>query len=110
MLYPPFTFFERDDSLLVNLDVDSGTGHVAGSIKEILKVVADGLDYIVTKFVEGIDWDGILASWSDGLSELKDGVGELFDAIADLFDTITKNTDEKAKSRQRSFWMADNLS
>lgn len=77
---------------------------ISDSIKEILKVIADYLDYIVTKFVEGIDWDGILESWSDGLSELKDGVGDLFDAISDLFDTITKNTDEKAKSRQRSFW------
>ena len=77
---------------------------ISDSIKEILKVIADYLDYIVTKFVEGIDWDGIRESWSDGLSELKDGVSDLFDAISDLFDTITKNTDEKAKSRQRSFW------
>ena len=49
MLHPPFTFFERDDSLLVNLDVDSGTGHVAGSIKEI----PDLSHFLIGVFIHG---------------------------------------------------------
>lgn len=77
---------------------------ISDGAKELLQTIADGLDFIVKHFLEGIDWEGIKKSWSDGIEELTKGVNELFKSIAALFGDIEDSTDDKAKNRQRSFW------
>lgn len=91
------------EKLLNFLEGDT-LANISDGAKELLQTIADGLDFIVKHFLEGIDWEGIKKSWSDGIEELTKGVNELFKSIAALFGDIEDSTDDKAKNRQRSFW------
>lgn len=74
------------------------------SVKKLLGLIANQLDFIVKSFVEGVDWQGIFDTWSDGVGELFEGVKELFSSIVDLFDEIQEGTGAKSKAVQQSFW------
>ena len=78
--------------------------NISNCVKDLFKTVADGLNEIVGKFLEGIDWEGIKDSWSKGIGELSDGVSALFKSVKDLFNKIFDSTNDKAKSQQQSFW------
>ena len=74
------------------------------NVTDLLDRISSGLDYIVTNFIAGVDWEGVFGTWNEGVSDLASGVNDLFDAISKLFGRLEDSTGSEAKQKQKSFW------
>jgi hypothetical protein len=74
------------------------------NVTDLLDRISSGLDYIVTNFIAGVDWEGVFDTWNEGVSDLASGVNDLFEAISKLFGRLEDSTGSEAKQKQKSFW------